>query len=180
MTVVVRRATVEDARSIATIRVETWRAAYQGLIADEVLDRLDIDRETERRVTHWDDRHADPQATELIAEVDGEAVGWAAAGPSRDGETPEWGEVYAIYALPGHWSTGVGHALMLGAERFLRSAGFRRAHLWYLDGNERAASFYERHGWIEDGTTKLDERLVADPKAPALLERRRVRDLVDS
>lgn len=178
--VVVRRATVADAHAIATIRVVTWRAAYAGLIAEEVLDRLDIEREAERRAVHWDERHADPQSVELIAEVDGEPVGWAAAGPSRDNETDGWGEVYAIYALPGHWSTGVGHALMTAAERFLRSAGFRRGHLWYLDGNERAASFYERHGWVEDGATKLDDRLIADQHAPALLERRRVRDLVDS
>ncbi|TDN92010.1 GNAT family N-acetyltransferase [Microbacterium sp. BK668] len=178
--VVVRRASVGDARAIATIRVETWRAAYAGLIAAEVLDRFDIDREAQRRATHWEERHVDPQSVELIAEVGGEPVGWAAAGPSRDGETDGWGEVYAIYTLPAHWSTGVGHALMTAAEDFLRRAGFRRAHLWYLDGNERAASFYQRHGWVDDGATKLDDRLVADARAAALLERRRVRDLVDS
>src|SRR5690349_4629238 len=117
---VVRRATVADAHAIATIRVVTWRAAYAGLISEEVLDRFDIEREAERRTAHWDERHADPQSVELIAEVDGEPVGWAAAGPSRDAATDGWGEVYAIYALPAHWSTGVGHALMGDAERFLR------------------------------------------------------------
>ncbi|QIG39862.1 GNAT family N-acetyltransferase [Microbacterium sp. 4R-513] len=174
----VRRATVDDARAIATIRIRTWREAYRGLIPEEVMDRFDIDRETERRTVHWDDRHADPQSVELIAEVDAEPVGWATAGPSRDDDGS--GEVYAIYALPEHWSTGVGHALLVEAERALRAAGFRRAHLWYLDGNERAASFYERHGWIEDGRTKLDDRLLGDEQVAPLLERRRVRDLVES
>ena len=178
--VVVRPARVGDARAIATIRIQSWRAAYRGLIPGDVLDRFDIDRETERRSVHWDERHADPQAVELIAVVDDEAVGWAAAGPSRDADMDRWGEVYALYALPAHWSTGVGHALLTEAERFLRTAGFRRAHLWYLDGNERAASFYHRHGWIDDGATKLDERLVGGEESSALLERRSVRELVGS
>lgn len=178
--VVVRRARVDDARAIATIRIQTWRAAYRGLIPDDVMDRFDIDHETERRTVHWDARHADPQSVELIADVDGESVGWAAAGPSRDADTEGWGEVYALYALPAHWSTGVGHALLIEAERFLRSAGFRRAQLWYLDGNERAASFYLRHGWIDDGATKLDGRLVGGADSSPLLERRRVRELVES
>lgn len=41
-----------------------------------------------------------------------------------------------------------------------------------LDGNERAARFYERHGWIEDGGTKLDARPEMN-----LHERRRVKRL---
>lgn len=177
MSIVVRRATASDARAISVVRIETWRAAYAGLIADEVLDRLDVDRESERRALHWDEHHADPRSREFVAEVDGDAVGWAAAGPSRDPDGEGLGEVYAIYALPAHWSTGVGHALLAEAERFLRESGFRRARLWQLDGNDRAASFYERHGWIEDGATKTDDRLVGGTAAHALHERRRVRDL---
>jgi GNAT superfamily N-acetyltransferase len=173
MSIVVRRATREDARAIAIIRVETWRAAYAGLIADEVLAGLDAAREGERREIHWDQNHADARAIELIAEVDGQPAGWAAAGPAR--EVPRAGEVFAIYALPAYWSAGVGHALIVEAERFLRAQGYRHAYLWYLEGNERAASFYERHGWVEDGHTQVDDRLVGG-HAP-LHERRRVRDL---
>lgn len=174
---VVRDATIDDASTIARIRIETWRVAYRGMVPDEVMARFDIAREADRRALHWDERHADPRGAELIAEVDGEPVGWAASGPSRDGDPRSWGELYAIYALPGAWSRGVGHALITEVESRLRGAGFRRAHLWYLDGNERAASFYDRHGWVEDGATKLDDRLIGDARAPALLERRRVRDL---
>jgi hypothetical protein len=46
-----------------------------------------------------------------------------------------------------------------------------------LDGNDRAARFYERHGWHEDGAVKEDERIVGNTGVPALRERRRVRDL---
>lgn len=178
MVITVRHATREDARAIATVRIVTWRAAYAGMIDDALLDAMDIDREAERRAgAHWERYHADPHACELVAEVDGRIVGWASSGPTRDDDLAGEGELYAIYVLPEHWSTGVGHELMAGSERGLRDAGFDRASLWVLDGNDRAASFYERHGWREDGAVKLDDRIVGGTGARPLPERRRVREL---
>ena len=42
----VRASTVSDARRIAYIHVETWRAAYRGQMPDAVLDALDVERRT--------------------------------------------------------------------------------------------------------------------------------------
>jgi len=177
MTITVRVAERRDARAIAIVRIETWRAAYDGLIASEVLERMDVDREAQRRADLWDDYHADPRGAELLAEIDGEPAGWAAFGPSLDADLPDDGQVYAIYALPRYWSAGVGHALMTDAEARLRASGFTHAHLWVLDGNERAASFYERHGWHEDGAVQDDDQLIRGEHPQTLRERRRVRDL---
>jgi RimJ/RimL family protein N-acetyltransferase len=66
---------------------------------------------------------------------------------------------------------------MTDAEIRLREAGFEHAHLWVLDGNVRAAAFYERHGWHEDGVAKDDDELIAGPHPQTLRERRRVRRL---
>ena len=176
MTLTVRTATPADARAIATIRIRTWRAAYAGLIEDTVLAAMDVDREAARRADLWDEYHRDPRGGDLLAEDDATPVGWASYGPSREAEGE--GELYALNALPERWSSGVGHALIAEVERALRSGGFTTAHLWVLEGNERAASFYERHGWVEDGATKDDVRDTA-PGRPGyvLRERRRVRDL---
>lgn len=177
MTLIVRTATRDDAAAISHIRVDTWRAAYAGLIASDVLDALDAESEAARRATGWDERHADPRGSELVAEVDGVTAGWAAVGASIDADLPRDGQLFALYARPEFWSRGVGHALMLTAEQRLRSAGFRRAHLWVLDGNERAAAFYEAHGWREDGGTMTDERRSWNGSDYTLFERRRVRNL---
>lgn len=171
----VRPATRDDTRGIASVRIETWRAAYAGLIDQVVLDRMDIDREARRRAELWDQHHADPRGAELVADVDGVVAGWAVTGPSLDEDLPENGQIYAIYALPTFWSAGVGHALMTEAEARLRAAGFEHAHLWVLEGNDRAASFYQSHGWVEDGATKDDDELIAGPHPQTLRERRRVR-----
>lgn len=177
MTLTVRLAERGDARAIAIVRIETWRAAYAGLILPEVLDRMDVDHEAQRRHDLWDEYHADPRSAELLAEVDGAVVGWSAVGPSIDADLPDDGQLYAIYALPRYWSAGIGHALMTDAEARLRRAGFERAHLWVLEGNDRAASFYERHGWREDGVVKDDDQLIRGEHPQTLRERRRVRDL---
>lgn len=177
MTITVRRATAADARVIATIRVRSWQAVYPGLVPDILLKRLNIDREARLRELHWPRRHADPRATELLAMADEMPVGWASAGACRDGDTAAGvrGELQALYALPTHWSRGIGHALIGAVEDSLRASGFRSASLWVLDGNHRAASFYERHGWREDGTIKDDTRIVAGTGAAPLRERRRVK-----
>ncbi|WP_251451070.1 GNAT family N-acetyltransferase [Microbacterium sp. Marseille-Q6648] len=177
MTLTVRTAVRDDAAAIAQVRVTTWRAAYDGLIDDEVLAHMDEEREAARRRDVWDRTHADPRGAELVAELDGGVVGWAAYGPSVDEERPGSGQLFALYALASHWSTGVGAALLSAAERGLRDAGFTDAHLWVLEGNARAASFYERNGWREDGGVLVDHRTGADGRRYTLHERRRTTSL---
>jgi GNAT superfamily N-acetyltransferase len=59
-----------------------------------------------------------------------------------------------LYVAPGSWGTGVGSVLHDAAVERRRTAGDRRLRLWTLEANDRARSFYERHGWRLDGTTK--------------------------
>lgn len=173
----IRTATVDDARAISIVQVETWRAAYAHLMPEALLRRMDVDRNAERRAERWDARHVDPRTVDLVAERDGEVVGWAAIGATDRDDLPGHGQLYAIYALARAWSSGVGHALLTEAERRLREHGFERACLYVLDGNDRAAGFYERHGWREDGHTWVDERFGSGGVLVPLLEHRRIRDL---
>ncbi|MCR8670950.1 GNAT family N-acetyltransferase [Agrococcus sp. HG114] len=159
MTAHVRDARIGDAAGIARVRIETWRAAYSGLVPQEVLDRLDIERETAHRVERWDEYHADAGSHDLVAVADGEVVGWAFAGRAREVLDGVTGELFAIYAHTERWSRGVGHALLTEVERRLVADGHRRAYLWVLAGNQRAAGFYDTHGWHLDGGEKHEEGL---------------------
>ena len=40
---VIREATPEDARAIATVHVASWRTTYRGLLRDAYLDSLDLE-----------------------------------------------------------------------------------------------------------------------------------------
>jgi ribosomal protein S18 acetylase RimI-like enzyme len=152
----IRAATIDDARGIAIVHVTSWQTAYRGLMPDDVLDGLSV----EQREGGWRRIISDPNESSrtIVADRDGEIVGWASYGPGRDDGESGQGQVWGLYAHPNAFSTGVGHALISAVEGALRQDGFSSAYLWVLDGNERAATFYERHGWTEDGRVKLDER----------------------
>lgn len=169
---VIREAVVDDAEEVAGVHVRSWQAAYRGLIDQKILDGLSI----ADRAVSWRGFVVEPLPTTLallVAVRDGTVVGWTSFGSGRDEDGRGDGEVYGIYADPAAWSTGIGHALLAAAEARLADAGHTRAYLWVLDGNDRADSFYSRHGWAADGATKIEER----PDL-TLAEHRRVKDLV--
>lgn len=170
-TLVIRDARPEDADAVAGVHVHSWQAAYRGLIDQSVLDDLSI----AERAEGWRRILAEPLPTgygTLVAVRDDQVIGWASLGSGRDPDGLRDGEVYGIYVDPSAWSTGAGHALLEAAEQRIAAAGHDRAYLWVLDGNERADTFYARHGWEEDGAIKIEER----PQL-TLREHRRVKQL---
>jgi len=163
----VREATVDDADAIARVHVDSWRGAYRGLVPDSVLDGLSV----ERRAEGWREWLAPDRATRRnidglgriiaaartwVAEREDRIVGFVNAGPSRESDVANCGEVYAIYVLPEAWDNGVGAALMNAAVSWLRTR-YAGAMLWVLAGNDRGRAFYEKGGWGPDGSVqKLD------------------------
>ncbi|WP_217183804.1 GNAT family N-acetyltransferase [Streptomyces sp. AC495_CC817] len=162
----IREATVEDASGVAVVHVDTWRAAYAGLIDQDVLDRQSVDARTSMWRT-WIERSLVGESTDaygpvahrlLVAEDDdGRIVGWASFGGGRDEGTAEKGELAGLYVHPSAWSQRIGHALIVRVEEELRVEGREEAYLWVLNGNERAIRFYESHGWVADGGEKFGE-----------------------
>src|SRR5689334_14334227 len=136
----IRPASPEDASAIETIRVRGWRSAYRHVFPAAELDALPIDPE------RWRSRLLVPPPgwTTIVCEADGDVVGFASAGPSRDED--ELGELYAIYVDPESWSTGAGRTLMKSAEETL-ARNYSAALLWVLEDNPRGRAFYERAGW---------------------------------
>ena len=150
--VTVRLAGATDADAIGRIQVETWRAAYTGLMPDETIAGFDV--EARQRLWHAWFEQPWPGSAVFVAEREGAVVGFANIGPCR--EEHGAGELYAIYVQPDSWGTGAGRALIQRVEESLRSAGFGEAILWVLEGNERAERFYRAAGWELDGR-KVDQ-----------------------
>lgn len=138
----VRLATPDDADAIERIRTDTWRATYRGLIVDGVLDALGYDG-TRRRQAMAQMR---PEFFVLVAEHDGEVVGFVNGGPNRADDPAFPGEIYAIYVLPTHHGHGHGAALMRASARECVARGWRGMLLWVLRDNEPSRRFYEHMG----------------------------------
>ena len=148
----VRPATAADADAIGRVQVETWRAAYTGLMPDEVVAEFDV----EARQRMWRevlDREPRPGSAVFVAEEDGSVVGFASVGAWREDDdvVDGIGELFAIYLSPTRWGTGAGRALIERAEASMRESGFVEARLWVLEENERAERFYRAAGWEADG-----------------------------
>ncbi|GHG87520.1 GNAT family N-acetyltransferase [Streptomyces lanatus] len=146
----IRPMTLADCDRVAEIRIGGWRSAYRGLIPQSYLDALDVAEEAERRRTHFS--RADGSVVNLVAERDGEIVGWACHGPYRDGEVRTGdAELYAIYVDPGRYGGGIGDALLQESVLRCTAAGHARMLLWVLKDNAGARRFYERAGFAADG-----------------------------
>ena len=99
----VRQARPEDADGIARVQNRAWRAAYEHVFGAERLARLSDGQ----RASAWRARLAGPaeRTRVLVADHDGEVVGFAMIGPSRDPDArASVGELYALYADPSCWS----------------------------------------------------------------------------
>jgi ribosomal protein S18 acetylase RimI-like enzyme len=102
---------------------------------------------------------ANPDLSVLVAEEEGEIIGYAGCGTSRDADTgPEVGEVRSMFVAPGRWRAGVGRALMGAAFDDLRERGYAQAIVWSFADNERANAFYESFGFRRDGADRSEER----------------------
>jgi RimJ/RimL family protein N-acetyltransferase len=154
---VVRRARPEDADAIARVQVDSWRAAYTGLLPDAVIAR----RTVEERRAAWCRILGEPDSPEhrsFVVLIDDVVHGVASIGPSRDEDAaPDVGELYAIYLDPARWGLGLGRALFAAAVADLRELGRAAVTLWVLDGNARARRFYEAAGMRTDGAAKIEE-----------------------
>jgi GNAT superfamily N-acetyltransferase len=154
--VLIRPAKPDDAYAVESIRVRGWQIAYRHVFPPTELDALPVDE------TRWRQLFLMPPRgwATFIAERDGDVLGFASVGPSRDDEA--LGELYAIYVDPDVWSEGAGRALLERAEEQLAET-YDEATLWVLSDNPRARRFYELAGWQYDGTEKVGQWLGVSP-----------------
>jgi len=146
VSVTIRAGVPADAEAFAHLHLDVWDDAYTGLVPREILNarRADVDRRVETA------RNLLGQGHTLIAEYDGPGdrglAGFATAGTGRDDDVDLELELQAIYVRAAYWGTGLGHRLLNEA------VGDRDCYLWVLAGNDLAIGFYERHGFVADGS----------------------------
>jgi ribosomal protein S18 acetylase RimI-like enzyme len=145
----IRDALQTDAAGIARVHVNSWRTTYRGIVPDQVLDSLSL----ERREQYWHDLLSDPKNQDINLVADAPpvgVVGFASAGKERTGEFPYQGELYAIYILKAYQGRGVGRQLVEAIILRLQDQGLTSMMVWVLKDNLFRA-FYEALGGQEVG-----------------------------
>ncbi|WP_333677517.1 GNAT family N-acetyltransferase [Dyella sp.] len=149
----IRPARPDDALRVAHVHVRAWQAGYRHLLPGDYLARLD----PRERAQHYDFANQDMQRPKtLVVEEDGTIHGFATTAPARDADTPDGGELCALYVDPDVWGRGFGTALLSAARLRLAERGYRHAVLWLLAGNQRAERLYRADGWALDGQTRTE------------------------
>ena len=142
--IAIRSARPDDAAGIARLDVETWQAAYAGILATPYLAGLSATR----REPGW--RHTIQRAPgEVRVAIDetGEIVGFGSCGRCR-GEPEFSGEVFTLYVAPDRQNQGIGRSLLRALFAGLVEQGHRSAIIWVLRENP-ARFFYRRLGGSE-------------------------------
>jgi ribosomal protein S18 acetylase RimI-like enzyme len=171
--VVIRSASAADAPQIAGVMRDSWFAAYEGIIAHQIIDEVTTPDGGARvrqsfRTRPWQHMIAAvaPRPQPAASAAAPGIVGYASFGPELDVLGVSWpyprtaagaegrvAELYALYVHPAWWSTGTGRVLMDQVLASVSGAGYRCITLWVLQDNARARCFYERAGFAPDGAS---------------------------
>ena len=171
----VREATREDLPGIARVHVDTWRTTYSGIVPDEYLAHLSYSDRQQRWEALFIEAAADTTKFILVAEDDGQIVGFANGGPARETDLGD-SEIYAVYVTAAYQGRGHGRRLINRLATLLRDAGFKSTVVRVLAHNP-SRRFYEalggRHVSSEEisvAGVALEERIYAWPSLRALLQ----------
>jgi GNAT superfamily N-acetyltransferase len=143
----IRLACEADAGQVAEVKAIGWDTAYRGLVPDDIVERF-TDLAVQTEVVRTAIVRAD--ALVLVAEREGRIVGVAL---SELGPEPF---LDALHVRPDERSGGVGAALLRRTAHELMARGHDTMTLHIVAGNDRAGSFYERHGAHRTGTVPAD------------------------
>jgi ribosomal protein S18 acetylase RimI-like enzyme len=144
----IREATQGDAKQIGFVHCTAWLETYTGLINPVFLASLSPERSTQR----FEELGCRDM---LVLSADGSVVGFSAYGQTRDADLPETcGDVRAIYILKAYQRLGYGRKLLESSLEKLRQEGFETFSIWVLKENKNAIAFYEKCGFVFDGTEK--------------------------
>jgi GNAT superfamily N-acetyltransferase len=148
-----RLARPTDALAVANVHVRSWQVGYHDLLPRDYLAALRPEERAKRYTFGSNDSHA---PVTIVAEDEGIICGFATTARARDANTPDYGELCALYVDPDWWRRGIGALLISAARAQLLSKGFERAYLWLLRDNFRGDHFYRKDGWATDGVTRMD------------------------
>ena len=102
MQIHIRRATPEDAASLAAVEVTSWRTAYRGLMPDAFLNRLSEAEYTEDWYQNLLKHGISGRKRVLLAVSDTQILGFVRIGAEQ--EAHQNGLVYLLYVRPEVWA----------------------------------------------------------------------------
>jgi diamine N-acetyltransferase len=147
----IRRATPEDASVLATLGARTFMESFGQLYSDEDLQAFLDESHT---AAAYGQVLGDARYALWLAEADGQAIGYAMAGPCglpHAEVAPGDGELKRLYMLASAQGGGTGARLFEQALEWLEHDGPRTLWISVWSENYGAQRFYARYGFEHVG-----------------------------
>ena len=133
------------------IHSESWKVAYKGVVPDAILNNMIAEKSEEK----FHDSFMKESGKNAVILNNGMIVGFMCLGKCRDEDLDNtYGEIWGIYLLPSFWRQGIGTVFIDWGIEELKQKGYRKISLWVLEDNMNARRFYEKMGFMHDGTVK--------------------------
>ena len=148
----IRKVADGDAPVLAYIQTESWKAAFKGILEDDVLARCtDIERATQMYAGLLKAK----KGNGYLLEVDGKGhcIAWWDA--TREEDMENFAELICIHSLQDNWGKGYGSKMMDKVLADITEAGYTKVMLWVFEENHRARAFYEAKGFVKSGKSKV-------------------------
>ena len=158
MKLIIRNILPEEIYEYSSCNISSWRSGYKGIIPDDFLDNLSVEEKAEKTRKYMNESEGNPY---YCAVYDNKIIGNLVIIKSRDEDKTNTGEIVAFYLLEEFWGKGYGREMMDFAIEKLTNAGYDEIILWVLEENKRARRFYEKCGFVFDGTKK--EIIIGKP-----------------
>ena len=143
------KAQLSYAHDVAYVHVNSWRAAYKGIVPDEYLDGLSIEKSEEKFRKFYEKGISQYYLMYADEKPAGILVYSKSYDKDADDKTADLG---VLYFLPEYWGRGLGAELLRHGIEEISMAGYERITLWVLEQNARARKFYDKNGFEFDGT----------------------------
>ena len=153
----IRRVAPGDEAVLAYIQTESWKAAFQHILAKDVLDRCtNLDRATQMYRRLLEEKKGNGYILEINGE--GHCIAWWDA--TREADMEGFAELICIHSLQNNWGKGYGSKMMDKVLEDIAAAGYTKTMLWVFEENERAKMFYEAKGFVKNEKSKMSMNVV--------------------
>lgn len=138
MQLLIRQGTPADASSIAQVHVESWVAAYRGLLPDGMIEA----RTVELRTCQWTSDLGSPVPNLVACDANGQVQAFASAEVLDESQGPFQSYLRTLYVRPQFWRRGIGRELLRALCSRLLALGVQNLALRTLRLGH-ARKFYE-------------------------------------
>lgn len=145
---IIRTATIKDAKWIATVHTNSRITSYDWIIHKERLDYMNTEEYRQKRLKKWKEILEEQWKDHIfVAIIDWEIVWFAWGGPKREPDT-EWdAELYAIYLSSIHKRKWIWKKIFNKVKESLLKDWYSSFGLRTLEKSIESNEFYKKMWW---------------------------------